>query len=61
MSQAIEPDFECPDCGSTQYVFVAMRGHSARLECEICRTTYHVRADEVPREEWDESNYRRYR
>lgn len=35
----------CPDCGSSQFVFVCQRGHSARLECEGCRTTYHVEAD----------------
>ena len=52
---------ECPDCGSTLFVFVAMRGHSARVECEQCRGTYHVRAEDIPAEELDETSYRRFR
>ena len=52
---------ECPDCGCSDYTFVAMRGHAARVECDQCRLTYHVRLEDVPAEELDETTYRRFR
>ena len=52
---------ECPDCGSVDYVFVATRGHKARVECEHCRLTFHVRLEDIPADELDETSYRRYR
>ena len=52
---------ECPDCGSTHFTFVAMRGHSARVECDSCRLTYHVSAEDIPADELDETTFRRFR